>query len=130
MENEELWFGKYCTQIFIAEYIYKNNLENFIVVKVNDNLWHLKRPLTHDCNLQYLIFDDSDGKKVFWNSSVYLFVLCCKKVFNGQFDHGSITNERFYYDMKLNIQPNAKHFKGMNKIVNKLIDKIPFHPKS
>lgn len=58
----------------IAKQIVKNSkiYSKFLAVKVNDDVIDLSRKPVKNSNVQFLTFDDVQGKEVFWHSSAHI----------------------------------------------------------
>lgn len=70
-----------------------------IVAKVNGVLWDLKRPLEADCTLEFVPFNDCDGRKVFWHSSAHVLGEALESLYGGLLCNGPPIENGFYYDM-------------------------------
>ena len=67
--------------------------------KVDGVLCDLRTPLTKDCKLELLTFDDEEGKKAFWHTTSHILAQAVKRVFpNAKFAIGPAIDDGFYYD--------------------------------
>ncbi len=67
--------------------------------------YDLTRPITEDCSINLLKWDDEDGKKVFWHSSSHLMAEALEALYPGvKFGIGPAIENGFYYDVDLNGQ--------------------------
>lgn len=73
-----------------------------IVAKVNGVLWDLKRPLETDCTLEFVPFDDKDGRDVFWHSSAHVLGEALERLYGGLLCTGPPIESGFYYDIFTN----------------------------
>lgn len=126
-DGKELVCDQPVTPMHIAEQIFKKNATKYIVAKVNSVLYDMFRPLENNCTLEFLTFDDPEGKQVFWHSSAHLLGLCCETLFNCLLDHGPATKDGFFYDMDVEPKMTSADFDKINTLANKFIsDKVPF----
>ena len=70
--------------------------------KLNDRVVDLRTPLTSDCDLQILTFDDPEGKRVYWHTSSHIMAQAVKRLFpEAGFAIGPAIENGFYYDFDL-----------------------------
>lgn len=73
-----------------------------IVARVNGVLWDLKRPLETDSTLEFIPFDDADGREVFWHSSAHILGSALELLHGGLLCNGPPIKSGFYYDVFTN----------------------------
>jgi len=56
----------------IAKSISEGLARNILAAKVNGEVRDLTRPIEADASIQFLKWDDKDGKSTFWHSSAHL----------------------------------------------------------
>ena len=62
----------------------------------------LTRPITEDCSVRLLKWEDDEGKKVFWHSSSHLMAEALEALFPGvKFGIGPAIENGFYYDVDM-----------------------------
>lgn len=67
--------------------------------KVNGKVCDLRTPLSEDCHLAILTFDDEEGKKIFWHTSSHLLAQAVKQLFpQAKLAIGPAIENGFYYD--------------------------------
>ena len=67
--------------------------------KIDGELCDLRTPLTKDCKLELMTFDDEEGKKAFWHTTSHILAQAVKRVFpNAKFAIGPAIDDGFYYD--------------------------------
>ncbi|MDY6065349.1 MAG: threonine--tRNA ligase [Finegoldia sp.] len=60
----------------------------------------LQETVDHDCQVEFVKFDDEEGKKVFWHTSSHLMAAAIKRLYPGtKFAIGPATDQGFYYDL-------------------------------
>ena len=63
----------------------------------------LTRPITRDCEIRLLKWEDDEAKKVFWHSSSHLMAEALEALFPGvKFGIGPAIENGFYYDVDMN----------------------------
>lgn len=87
------------TPYAIAAGISQGLAEATVVSKVDGEVWDLDRPLTRDCNLKLLKFDDPEAKTVFWHSTAHILGEAMERIYGGNLCYGPPIEEGFYYDM-------------------------------
>ena len=71
-----------------------------LACSVNGNIVELNRPLTEDCTLKLLKWDDEEGKHAFWHTSAHLMAEAMQELWPGtQFGIGPAIEKGFYYDV-------------------------------
>jgi threonyl-tRNA synthetase len=86
----------------IAKSISEGLARNVLAAKVNGEVWDLSRPLYTDATVQFLKWDDAEGKATFWHSSAHLMAEAVESLFPGvKFWVGPAIDNGFYYDMDL-----------------------------
>lgn len=67
--------------------------------KVDGAVCDLRTPLTKDCRLEILTFDDPDGKKAFWHTSSHILAQAVKRLYpQAKLAIGPAIDNGFYYD--------------------------------
>lgn len=67
--------------------------------KVDDMVCDLRTPLTKDCKLSILTFDNTDGKKAFWHTTSHILAQAVKNLYpEAKLARGPATDNGFYYD--------------------------------
>lgn len=86
----------------VAKSISEGLARNVLLAKVNGEIWDLSRPITSDAAIQFLKWEDTDGKNTFWHSSAHLMAEAVEVLFPGvKFWVGPPVDRGFYYDMDL-----------------------------
>ena len=88
------------TGLQIAERLSAQLAREVLACSVNGNIVELNRPLTEDCNLKLLKWDDEEGKHAFWHTSAHLMAEAMQELWPGtQFGIGPAIEKGFYYDV-------------------------------
>ena len=68
-------------------------------VKIDGVVCDLRTVLTKDCTLDFLTFDDPDGKKAFWHTASHVLAQAVKRLYpNAKCAIGPAIDTGFYYD--------------------------------
>ena len=83
----------------VAKSIGAGLYKSVCAAKIDGVLCDLRTPLTKDCKLELLTFDDEEGKKAFWHTTSHILAQAVKRVFpNAKFAIGPAIDDGFYYD--------------------------------
>ena len=84
----------------IAKSISHGLAKKVLSARINDEVWDANRPLTKDCNLNLLTWDDVDGKKTMWHSSAHVMAEALEALYPGvKLGIGPPIDNGFYYDI-------------------------------
>ena len=89
------------TPLQIATSLSKSLANDTVIAKVDGQLWDLDRPLEKSCSLQFLKFDDEEGRAVYWHSSAHVLGEACERHYGCLLSHGPPTHDGFFYDMAM-----------------------------
>jgi hypothetical protein len=89
------------TPLQIASLISKSLAGDIVIAKVDGELWDLDRPLEKSCHLQFLKFDDAEGRAVYWHSSAHVLGEAAERHYGCLLSHGPPTSDGFFYDMAM-----------------------------
>jgi threonyl-tRNA synthetase len=109
------------TSIEIAKSISEGLARNVLSAKVNGEIWDTSRPIKTDSSVQFLTWEDRDGKSTMWHSSAHLMAEALEEIFPGiKFGIGPPVDNGFYYDVDLGGQTiSPEDFK---KIEDKMLE--------
>ena len=84
----------------IAASISEGLARNVLATKINDTVKDANLPITEDCNLQLLTWNDAEGKSTMWHSSAHLMAEALEFHFPGiKLAIGPPVTNGFYYDI-------------------------------
>lgn len=90
--------------------------------KIGDKVVDLRTPITTDCKISKLSFNDIDGKKVYWHTSAHILAQAIKRVFkNAKLAIGPSIDNGFYYDVDLDKTITPDDLDIIQKEVNRII---------
>lgn len=73
---------------------------NVLSAKVNGEVIDATRPISTDCTLQLLTWNDKEGKSTYWHSSAHLMAEAIEALYPGTlFGIGPAIENGFYYDI-------------------------------
>lgn len=109
----------------IASLIGKSFLERQVISKINGNeLWDLERPLEADVSLEFLDFENPEGRAVFWHSSAHVLGEACECHYGCHLSYGPPTDDGFFYDMSIQdgaVAVSQSDFSNLEKVSTKAI---------
>eukprot|EP00055_Hartaetosiga_balthica_P002883 m.5644 g.5644 ORF g.5644 m.5644 type:complete len:735 (+) comp2444_c0_seq1:214-2418(+) len=116
------------TPLDVAKQISDMLAQVSVIAKVNGVLYDMTRFLVEDCTIQFLKFEDEDGKEVFWHSSAHILGETMEMHFGGELCYGPPIDNGFFYDMHMGDRTvNDDDLKAIQQKVNKVIkSKQPF----
>ncbi len=116
------------TPLDIAKEISEGLARATVAAKVNENTVDATTPLTTDCNLQLLTFDDTEGKRVFWHSSTHILAQAVKELWpEVKLTIGPAIENGFYYDFDTEKPFTPEDLVTIEKKMKEIVDrKIEF----
>lgn len=99
LKGENRQFEAGVTPMEIAKSIGAGLYKAACAAKVDGKVVDLRTPLTADCALEILTFDDDAGKKAYWHSTSHLLAQAVKRLYpDAQLSIGPAIDNGFYYD--------------------------------
>ena len=90
--------------------------------KVNGRLVDLRTPLTEDCTLEILTFDDPDGQHAYWHTTSHILAQAICRLYPGtKFAIGPAIENGFYYDFDLPVTISPEDFPKIETEMKKII---------
>ena len=90
--------------------------------KLNGKVVDLRTPVTKDCELQILTFDDAEGKKAYWHTTSHIMAQAVKHLFpEAGFAIGPAIENGFYYDFDLPRTLTPEDMKAIEEEMRKVI---------
>jgi len=88
------------TALEIAKSISEGLARNVLSAKINNEVIDATRPVNADCSIEFLTWDQLDGKATFWHSSAHLMAEAIEFFYPGaKFGIGPNIENGFYYDI-------------------------------
>jgi threonyl-tRNA synthetase len=93
-------FEKGTSSLAVAASISEGLARNVLAAKVNGEVMDANRPLTTDCTLQLLTWNDAEGKSTMWHSSAHLMAEALEVIYPGvKLAIGPPIAHGYYYDV-------------------------------
>ncbi len=113
-------FDSGITAYSIAESISGRLAKESLAAKVNGSIYDLYRPITDDVTIQFLTFNENEGKEVYWHSTSHLMAHAVQEIYpEAKFGVGPAIDAGFYYDIDIN---STLHDEDLKKIEDKMIE--------
>ncbi|MEQ9301831.1 MAG: threonine--tRNA ligase [Cyclobacteriaceae bacterium] len=109
------------TGMDIAKSISEGLARNVLAAKVNGEIWDASRPIEADHTIEFLTWNDKDGKSTYWHSSAHIMAEALESLYPGiKFGIGPPIEQGFYYDVDF----GDIEFKGdeLEKIEAKMLE--------
>jgi threonyl-tRNA synthetase len=95
-------FEKGVTPYQIALSISERLANDALAAMVNGYVLDMQRPINLDADIRFLMFDDEEGKEVYWHSSSHLMAHAIKSLYpEAKFGVGPAIENGFYYDFDI-----------------------------
>ncbi len=107
----------------IARRISRSLSEDALAVKINGKVSDLNTPVTDDCDLRFLTFDDPEGREVYWHSSSHLMAHAIQSIFpEAKFGVGPAIDDGFYYDIDIDKTLTPADLEAIEKRMHEIAD--------
>ena len=82
----------------------------------------LRTPLTADCTVEILTFDDHDGQKAFWHTTSHIMAQAVKRLYpEAKLTIGPSIDEGFYYDFDIEQSVTAEVLAAIEAEMKKIV---------
>jgi len=109
------------TTPFLLSKAHNSQHSQMVVAKFNGALWDVHRPLEESGELQFLTFDDEEGKKVFWHSSAHVLGEASETCFECHLCLGPPAESGFFYEMDMKKTVVPEDYEVLNKEMKKIL---------
>ena len=90
--------------------------------RIDGKVCDLRTPLTKDCSLEILTFDDPDGKHAFWHTAAHVMAQAVQHLFpEAKFGIGPALENGWYYDIKVGRSLSTADFEAIETEMKKLV---------
>lgn len=90
--------------------------------RVNGVVCDLRTPLTEDCELSILTFQDEEGKKTFWHTASHILAQAVKRLYpNVKLTIGPAVDRGFYYDFDSSEPFGAEELAAIEAEMKKIV---------
>ncbi len=92
-----------------------------LAISINGNLKDLKTPLNDNDEVEFLSFEDTAGKEIFWHTSAHVLAQAIKRIYpDAKPTIGPPIENGFYYDFA-NLKISDEDFEKIEKEIEKII---------
>lgn len=90
--------------------------------RIDGEVKDLRTPITEDCALEILTFDDADGKHAYWHTTSHIMAQAVKRLYPGtKFAIGPAIENGFYYDFDLETPLSSEDLPKIEDEMKKII---------
>ena len=115
-------FDNNITPAEIAKSIGAGLYKSVCCAKVDGNVVDLRTPLTQDCKLELLTFDDAEGKKAFWHTASHVLAQAVKRLYpSAKCAIGPAIDSGFYYDFDVEKPFSAEDLEKIKAEMKKIV---------
>ena len=97
------------------------------LAKIDGETCDLRTPVTKDCHVEILTFDDEDGKKAFWHTTSHILAQAVKRLYpNAKLAIGPSIANGFYYDFDVDFSFTPEILEKIEAEMKKIVkENIP-----
>ena len=97
------------------------------LAKIDGETCDLRTPVTKDCHVEILTFDDEDGKKAFWHTTSHILAQAVKRLYpSAKLAIGPSIANGFYYDFDVDISFTPEILEKIEAEMKKIVkENIP-----
>lgn len=118
--NEEMQLKENATGVDLALELKLINPQDALALKINGKTCDLSTPLNDGDQVEFISFDSSEGKEIFWHSTAHILAQAVKRLYpEAQPTIGPPIEKGFYYDFA-NLQISDEDLKGIEKEMQKI----------
>ncbi len=108
----------------IARKISRSLSEDALAVKINGKVSDLDTLITGDCEVQFLTFEEPEGREVYWHSSSHLMAHAIQSLYpEAKFGVGPAIDDGFYYDIDINKTLTPADLEAIEKKMHEIAEK-------
>ncbi|KAM0672227.1 threonyl-tRNA synthetase [Ordospora colligata] len=102
-----------------------------VVCKIDGVLSDMCTEIQNDCVLEFVRFDDAEGREVFWHSSAHVLGNALLNLYPGaRLSHGPATEEGFFYDVHVSEAISSDDYKKIEDEMYRIIKRNARFEKS
>ncbi len=111
-----------CSAKELAEKLHLNEPDQALAVKINGTVYDLDTPVKEGDRLEFVSFDESMGKEIFWHTSAHVLAQAILRLWpEAKPTIGPPIEQGFYYDFA-NLTISDEDFEKIEKEVQKIVD--------
>ena len=109
-------FDKGISGFQVAHSISPRLADEALAIEINGEVKDIKRPITEDCSVKILTFNEDEGKHVYWHSTSHLMAHAIQDLHpEAKFGVGPAIQDGFYYDIDINSKLTEEDLKEIEK---------------
>ena len=106
----------------IAKSIGMGLYKSVCCARVDGKVVDLRTPITKDCRVDLLTFDEPDGKKAFWHTASHILAQAVKRLYpNAKCAIGPAVDNGFYYDFEVEKPFTAEDLEKIKAEMKKIV---------
>ena len=106
----------------IAKSIGMGLYKSVCAATVNGQVCDLRTPITENCKVELLTFDDEEGKRAFWHSASHVLAQAVKRLYpNAKCAIGPAIDNGFYYDFDVEKPFSAEDLEKIKAEMKKIV---------
>ena len=115
------------TVMDIAKSIGRGLYKAACLAKIDGETCDLRTPVTKDCHVEILTFDDEDGKKAFWHTTSHILAQAVKRLYpSAKLAIGPSIANGFYYDFDVDFSFTPEILEKIEAEMKKIVkENIP-----
>lgn len=122
-DGNEKAFPKGTTGEDIANSISPGLKKQALAVRLDEQLFDLRRELPHGGRIQIITYKDQEGIEIMRHSTAHLMAHAIKRLYKDvNFGVGPVIEEGFYYDMDLDVSITPEDLPKIEKEMQRIID--------
>ena len=108
--------------IDVANNISEGLARAIVGAKINGEVKDLKTPINDDAKLEFVKFEDKDGKEVFWHTSTHVMAQAIKRLYpEAKLAIGPAIENGFYYDIDLEHRLSPEDLEKIEAEMKKIV---------
>jgi len=108
--------------IDVANSISQGLARAIVGAKINGEVKDLKTPIKEDAKLEFVKFEDKDGKEVFWHTSTHIMAQAIKRLYpEAKLAIGPAIENGFYYDIDLEHRLSPEDLEKIEAEMKKIV---------
>ena len=108
--------------IDVANSISEGLARAIVGAKINGEVKDLKSPINDDAKLEFVKFEDKDGKEVFWHTSTHVMAQAIKRLYpEAKLAIGPAIENGFYYDIDLEHRLSPEDLEKIEAEMKKIV---------
>ncbi len=122
LKDSKREFADGISALQIVKEISNSLAKKVVAVKINAQLASLNTIIAEDCELEFLTFEDEEGKSVYWHSASHIMAQAVKRIYpTVKVAIGPAIANGFYYDFDFKTPPSKDALERIEAEMKKII---------